>query len=482
VNPFNNKPQPSLLERESTGGDIARAGFRFQDEIVLSLIPAWLSYEGFTEMVSEAMGDVEAKFFVPGIGFVREFVEVKDHLVAPIEFWKEIDRFRKMHDGSPGTYRWFRLVSCGLSESLHPLRNSLRRLKGIYGFYDQGSPILENSYKIFQECVLKQNGRSRDDASFLFERVLLETDKSKETVGEARFLEAIMQHLPEYNQMSAMQLKGIVGGLRTLLKGASQRLITRMEIETCFAELGGPKAILDSQPIYIEILTQPRVDLGRRLEFNWSLFFGGEERKFPPSEEWNKIAEDLAQTREWIARHRKKKRIFLKGQQRLPVFIIIGSVFSSVGGFILEYENRDGIWKTNAYPSPGTQAYIWEREYNEGSSSQEIAVSIDVMRGIKEQVRSDLEKRGLREISQLHLFNKHPIVSAEQINAAVDAAKKEIVKIVTVGNTNLIHLYVAGPAQFALFLGHRLKAICNIQTYVWAGADIYSPAYKMPYS
>jgi hypothetical protein len=89
-----------------------------------------MAMEGFTSMLREGMGDVEAKFFVPGRGFTKELVEVKDHQVPPADFWKEIKRFQQLDAGSPGEYQWFTLASAGLSESLHPLVNSLRRLRG----------------------------------------------------------------------------------------------------------------------------------------------------------------------------------------------------------------------------------------------------------------------------------------------------------------------------------------------------------------
>jgi hypothetical protein len=476
MSPDASKPRPSFLDRESSGGAIAREGFRFQDEIALSYIPEWLGHEGFTEMISEVMGDVEAKFFVPGIGFIREFIEVKDHSVTPSEFWREIGRFHELHAEAPGSYRWFTLVSCGLSDSLHPLRNSLRRLRGAYGFYDKGSAILEHSYADFEKWVLRHDGRTTQDARFLFEMVLLNDEVSRGFAGEANFMGSMTENLPEFNQVSAMQLRGAVSGLRTLLNGKDQRRVSRTEIEACFAEAGGFEGLRD-RPVCLEVSAKPRSNLGKHIEFDWPNFFGGEERKFPPPEEWVRMIEDLSQTKEWIVEYRKKKHICLSGEQRLPVFMAIGSVFAAVAGFVLEYRNRDGVWKTNAYPGPKT--YSWKLDFTGGISSEDIAVSIGVMKNIKEQVCADLDRRGLGGIPRLHLFNEAPLVSAEQTNAAVEAGKREIGGAVARTGAKTMHLYVAGPAHLALFLGHRLKAICDVQTYVWAGPSGYSPACRL---
>ena len=56
---------PSLLEAESRGGDVNERGKMFESAVILSYIPRWMAMEGFTSMLREGMGDVEAKFFVP---------------------------------------------------------------------------------------------------------------------------------------------------------------------------------------------------------------------------------------------------------------------------------------------------------------------------------------------------------------------------------------------------------------------------------
>lgn len=104
----------SLLDDEARGGDIALGGFTFQDGVTLAKIPRWLQQSGMTSLIREALGDTEVSFFVPGVGFRREFLEAKNHSVAPAEFWKEIDRFLVMDSGAPGSFQWFTLACTGL--------------------------------------------------------------------------------------------------------------------------------------------------------------------------------------------------------------------------------------------------------------------------------------------------------------------------------------------------------------------------------
>ena len=157
----------------------------------------------------------------------------------------------------------------------------------------------------------------------------------------------------------------------------------------------------------------------------------------------------------------------------------IGAAFPAIAGFVVEYENRDGIWKTNAYPDKCTPPYDWAAEYVGSGESKEIAVSIGLTKNIKSQVDSDLEGRGLAILPRLHLISENPVLSDKQVNLAVENAKRAIDKAVTAATATKVHLYVAGPAQFALFLGHRLKAICELQLYVWSRQGAYFQACRL---
>ena len=85
----------SVISPQATGGDIAEGGFQYQANLITARVPNWLIRDGFTEMIRESLGDVEAKFFVPGKGLRREFVQYKNHRMTPSEFWPEIEYFQE---------------------------------------------------------------------------------------------------------------------------------------------------------------------------------------------------------------------------------------------------------------------------------------------------------------------------------------------------------------------------------------------------
>jgi len=117
-------------------------------------------------------------------------------VLTPSEFWNEIGRFQEINNASPGTYAWFTLVSTGLSGELMPLVNGLRRVRGLYAFYEDGSGIRHNSFDDYVRAV-KKLGRTDQEAHFLFEKVLIEADLSTaQSHGEALFGQALVEHLP----------------------------------------------------------------------------------------------------------------------------------------------------------------------------------------------------------------------------------------------------------------------------------------------
>ncbi len=76
---------------------------------------------------------------------------------------------------------------------------------------------------------------------------------------------------------------------------------------------------------------------------------------------------------------------------------------------------------------------------------------------------------------RLYLYSNAALQSDEQTNVAVQKAKSIIQEMISRTQAKKIHLFFAGPAQFALFLGHRLNTLGEIQCYEWVSVDRYVP-------
>jgi hypothetical protein len=465
---------PSLLEPQSRGGDIAEGGFSFQDHIILARIPLWLAQDGFTAMLREGIGDVEAKFFVPEQGFVTELLEVKVHTLQPSHFWKEIKRFKEIDSGSPNTYRVFILVATGISRDLEPLVNGLRRVRNPNDFYEQNSLVYVNSLKDYIQLV-KKSGGTEEDAKFLLNKVEIEVDWiTAKLQGEALFKQSFTDYLQEYNDLSIKTLDNIYNNLGIFLRQKRNESITRKDLENKLREKIPSNQLPDLRSILIYTATDNADNPTHPgLRFDWADFSGGETRAIAQTEAWNGLVINLQKTRNWIENHRNTKRIKLLGDRRLPTCLALGSVFSAVRGYAIEMEYRSQIWATDSHATSETPAYPCQNQ-TVGDTGDRLIVTISILRDIRPDVEKNLAKYELEGMPQLHIYGKHPIISPEQTNDAVRRIKDLIVGNLRRTGSKEIHLFFAGLAPLAMFLGHRLDGTASVVCYGWIGNEQYT--------
>lgn len=468
------RPMPSLLEPEATGGDTAEGGFTFQQGVILAQVPRWLAEEGFTAFTRESLGDTEAKFFVPARGFEREFVEAKGYSVTPAVFWAEIARFREIERGSPGTYRRFILATAGLSTGLGSLVNGLRRIRDPHAFYAGDSTINANSFADWLRIV-EAAGHTEAEARFLFEKVWVEDDlRGTGAFGEAVFKDALTRSLPEYGDLPSRALSDVYAHLQVAIRDRLNRPLDRRELEAVIRESLDPRFLPRVRPILIHTAGRPAGgDRGPGLRFDWAEFFGGEDRHYPRAERWNEqLLGELRLAREWIVQHRTGRRVVLTGERRLSAALAIGSVFSAVAGFAIEIQHRGQSWATDARASDAPPAYPLQCAPPDGRGER-LVVSIGVPCPIDEEVDAALPGLGLAGMPTLHLHGAAPLDSAEQTNRAVEQIKGAVRAGLVRSGARQIDLFFAGPSFLALFLGHRLNATAPVQCYEWISPGRY---------
>jgi SMODS-associated and fused to various effectors sensor domain len=468
-----NRLTPSLLEPQSRGGEIADGGFSFQDHVILAHIPDWLSQEGFSAMVKEATGDFEAKFYVPGHGFEKDLIEVKNHTLLPSEFWKEISRFQQIAIGSPNTYRRFTLIGAGSSKELNPLLNSLRRIKGSQDFYEEQDAIKINSIQDYIRLI-EDNDHTEQDALFLIQYVTVETNWSTlKSNGEAIFKENLVKFLTEHEDLSARTLSDIYNHLSTFIRKNINRPISRQELEINIQEKIPTHQRPAVSPVIIYTAISPEDNgLSSGLRFDWTEFSGDEIRTISPSKEWDRLSIDLQNTRTWIENHRNTRRIRFQGNRRLSACLAFGSVFSAVRGFAIEMEYRGEVWKTDSHSTMDTPPYSLTHLLTP-NTGHILVVSIGICRNIQPEVKTNLEQLGLSDAPFLDIQSEQAISSPEQTNLAVKNIKDSIVQNLQLTGSKVIHLFYAGPAHLALFLGHRLDATAPVVCYGWSGGKYF---------
>ena len=476
----NNEYTPSLTENESRGGETAERGFSFQADVILSLIPKWLAQDSFCAMTRESIGDTEAKFFMPGHGYRREFVEVKNHTLTPAEFWEEIKRFKQVDTGSPETYYKFTLAATGLPPTIKPLINMLERVRKSYDFYEDGSGVKDNSFNAYLEKV-KEIKHTEEEARFIFKQVFILADLSTaQSNGEALFRQSLIRHLPEYEELPAKFLGNIYNNLYTFVKNKINEPITRLELEKMLEKDIDPKYLPNTHSVAVHTANEDKTankdkDNTQGIFLDWKIFFGGNNRIYPPAEKWNKkMITELKETKEFIMQNHKTRRIKLTGSRRLSASLAIGSIFSAVSGFTIDMEYRSETWSTDAHSTSQTPHYLLDQT-NVDTCGEHIVVSIGIIREIRSEVETSLKQLGLDGLPILHLEGKEAIKSPEHTNSAVRSCKEAIDKALAYSQAKLIHLFIASPAHFALFFGHRINATANVQCYEWVSTGHYVP-------
>ena len=474
---------PSLLSAESRGGDINEGGLDFQQAVLMTYLPRWLAMEGFTMLIREASGDFEALFYAPGHSNAREFLEAKDHLVTPKEFWNEIQHFQKFDLTGKGEFRWFTLVSGGLSDELHPLINGLRRLRDPYAFYGPDSAILEKSYDDYV-AIVKKLGHSAEDADFLFTKVKIEPDwaPARES-GRAHFRDALLNEIPAFQDVPVRSVDDAYAALANVVRASRNKPIRRDELENTLRRFlpQEQRIALPAVRMYTAMdatHAAPR----QELVFAWAKFFGGDERNFPPPPQWNdELLLELHDTKQWMLEHRATRRIRLSGNRRLSASVAFGSVFSAVAGFAIDMISRDSaIWSTDVHARSETQNYALSCAQNRiECNADHLVVTIGILRNISTDVESALPSLALKTAPALHMSGKAPIVSADQANSVVAQLKQHIADAVRVSQAKTVHLFIAGPAFLALLLGHRLNATTPVQCYEWGGVGAYVPTCRV---
>ena len=358
----------SLLAPQATGGDIAEGGFQYQANWTTARIPVWLAQDGFTEMIREALGDVEAKFFVPRVGLRREFVEYKNHLLRPSKFWEEIENFREKNQQAPNSYQRFVLACTSVSPELYPVINALRRVRDAYSFYEGAQEIQDTSYNHLVEVVQKRS-KSKDMADFLFLKVVFEIDLTDaEDRNRALFRETLLKHFPTFADLPVKISNAAHSHLVELVRSRKDQPVYRHELENAIwkevEEKDKPKPVIRIHTLHDENANQ---ESDGCLRFDWKSFFGGPDRNFPPSEEWNQtVLSDLQATKEWLVSTKRSRHIHLSGHRRLSASVAIGSIFSAVSGFTIGMETKDGIWWTNNHPMENTPDYQWIQKSIDG--------------------------------------------------------------------------------------------------------------------
>ena len=471
--------RPTLTDREATGGDIASRGFEYQKAVMLAWLPDWLSRDDFSALSYELLGDIEVKYFDAACGEIIDFYQVKDRTLTPAELLEIVQDFRRKDEAAQ--FKYFYIVCSGLSQQAKPVGEDLQRIRresplDAPAFYSGATSVKADTRAAFIERVIKTGG---DEAlgDFILSKVnILYGHGITEAHGEMHFKDALTRRFPEAQDDASIwrDASGIYDRVQRLITSRRGQPITRPQLVRAITNEGELRfPSFDQLELHTTHDSTPYQGSGIKLD--WQPFFGGAERIYPETEVWNdKFLEQLGRLKSWIQTNASTRTLLVTGQRRLSSNLALGWTFSAVSGFNLIHEHRGAHWQTDAHPGDKTSPYSFESTFKEGEGNA-LIVSIAIKQDIAIEVETAVEALGFGESPKLHLSANTPLTSSEQINLAVQEVKSEIAKTLNRTGYSEIHLFLAAPATFALFLGHRLNTLPPIQCYEHRNQNAYVP-------
>jgi len=446
---------------------------------MLVRIPGWLARDGFTACLREGLEDIETKFFIPKHGFVKERIQVKRERITNRAFGTLLRGFMSIYSESPSSYQWFTLVLRELADELRPLESGLRRIRDPYSFYSDDEAVQESSYQDYLARA-QALGYSEEEAQFLFEHVLIDTDIPDADHAEGLFTTALNTEFPEYTDFSAKLHREIFNRTKLLVQSRKNQEISRRDIEQTIRSVIPVAQQPPQRSIHLHTIGVVEKLPPPAIHFEWEAFFGGQSREYPPMAQWNEsLLPQLQATKDWLLNYRRTEgtpiSLSLTGSRRLSAALAIGFTFPAVAGFTIEMNHRGQIWATNSFEAYDNDQYPITTRYVD-MPSDGLVVSISIPnQDITLNVEQFIAAHSTEALARLHIKGERTIQSSRQANTAVNNIKQAILQALARGHYQNIHLFFAGPSFLALFLGHRLNATANIQCYEHISSSLYVP-------
>lgn len=462
----------SLLEKQSTGGAVARVGFEYQDAFVLQHLPKWLAQGAFSHVVSEAIGDVEVCYFNPE-GLKRVMYEAKDYALTFTDFWGEIARFRTVHAVSPSEYHRFAMVCRGYNSVTSPLLAKLERLRGVGVSFSAGSLLLAKGRQEVIDWVVERD-QNADVAEFVLDYVDFMTFAAESS--DAAFNGRVEQDLPSVN-LRSRDVGRFREKCRALVSRSSFGPVYRANIEAALVEvLGADAQDWLGTPTRLHLLegSAPMEELSLGTGP-----FNGPDRGQLTKADWQSQLDTASAIGAFIKSSRTRRCVAVDGKQRMSLACLLGFAFSATRGYSLQIEHNGAVYRTDSHEKAAGPFFIAVMNDGQAGCSEGVACI-----GFPHAVGADLSLVSTGPLMRapcLVLESEKALDSLATLNLAVSEAKAALSGFRSTSKLSKVHIIVKGPSVFAVALGHRLNAVGPVQLYDWVDGT-YLPTASLPNS
>jgi len=459
---------PTLTDARGMGGVIAHTGYSYQLWDGLARLPAWLANPAFEALIFEGLEDMEARFFAPQAEpryRLLERYQAKYGSLTPAEVKEVLVSFQKFETAFPKAARVHTLVTPRLPPTVSWLGRDPSRVRRARPFYAPFADVAAASDVKLRADLTKVYGDALGtfvaESVEVSERNLPDRDSAVQAFGVA--LERAFPALDVSRKRREAAFEAL-SGLAARSIGVS---LARVELtHTLEDALGHPLPRPASFPLHIRS-DRNEVD-ETALEIDASAFSGG-PASFPAPERWSKnLIAPLDRTARWLRTH-QVGRVKLGGSYRLSTAMVLGWSLRSAIGFDLEIPTRDGTWFTDDRPKPEDGVPAWRFIEPSVLVGGTLAVSIGVIRDPSGELPETAGVRGDNTIFIAHL--SEPLTSGRAAQASVSAVKRAVDAAVARLKPKAIHIFIAGPAAFAVTLGHRWNAMPPTQIHEFVTAE-----------
>ncbi len=455
---------PALSDAKSLGGVIAQDGFDYQLWDGLARLPAWLANPAFEELIFEGLEDLEARFFAPQAPRQRllERYQAKSGNLAPKDVREIFATFQAFEYAYPGLARMHTLVTPRLPPTLDWLARDPTRVRKARPFYAPFADVIKASVDQLREDLAKEFGA--DLGQFIAgsveisERVMPDRDSGLQAF--ALSLARTFQHITAPQRQIEQAFEALGGLARKSLGVPLRRDVLIGQIETAIGQ-----ALFTNAVPRIHVRSDRNEVDETALEIDASAFSGGSA--FPAPAQWqDELATPLEHTARWL-RSRSVTRLAIGGSYRLTTAFALGKALRAASGFELEIETRSGIWSTVDWPRPDETYSAFVIREAESLARDRLVVSIGILR----DPAGDLVAGEVLQSNILSAFMAAPLASGRATQAAVSAVKAAVSAAAVRLKPAAIDLYFAGPAAFAVALGHRWNAMPPTQLHEFITAE-----------
>jgi hypothetical protein len=453
------KKNPLLTDATGMGGVNASDGFDYQVWNAMERLPAWIKHPGFEALILEGFEDFEVRFHSPYAiqGSILERFQAKSGELTKKDLKSIFSSFKAFSDRHPEVVRVDTLITPSLPSKIKWLQRDSDRIRKARPFYSPFKTVLSDTNQEYERNVNDEFGP--EIGKFCIESVGIDLSTLRTSYeAEIAFMSSLSRAFPNLN-LGHAQMKSAFDALFTHLSQNRGSLISREHLINLLSVKLTQNLFSDSA-LLIQIASNREHSSVNAIEFD-STPFDGSNGTFPENTVWHDLLVNPLQKTALWAYQKKLRKVCLAGSYRLTTAFILGWSFRSSTGFELVIPTKQEHWLTNDFPDSHTAA-PWQFQSATKLSNNKLVVCIGVIR----DPSSDIITLNICDFDAIQkAWLPEPITSAKQAQLSTSKVKASISEAVSRFNPSSIDLYYAGPAAFAVSLGHRWNGMPPTQLF-----------------